>query len=221
MSLSFIIKNLEMNSYFGDYYYNKLRKDLLYKSFLSFSKDSDFISFINKKTKSGNFHSKIFQKYISFLEEELPYTYVSNRKKITINSLQDLSIFDGQTSFISTSKNLIVRNESEDLFITNGEKTIGKPYYIGKLTSVTDILGNDLLKDVTHYTFNKIYLKEDNTVKISFLKIKPHHESGVLGHVNRKLLGYRLPTFIPHFTLRKKWGTSVGESLKDVVIWML
>jgi len=32
--------------------------------------------------------------------------------------------------------------------------------------------------------------------------------------VCRKLLGYRLPTFIPHFTLRKKWGTSVGESLK-------
>lgn len=181
---------LESNSYYNDYFYWKLGKKFMYQAFYDFIDDEQFNNFLYNKTRKGNFHSKLFQRYVKILECNLPYKYTCNKKEKINTSIFDFDIFDGLSTFKGCVKNGIIRNSSIDMFFTRSNSDVLKPFYFGKLVSLLDIdsLQNHIT-DVSSYTFNKIYLSnaDGKSYLVSYLKIKPHHESGALGHINRIL----------------------------------
>jgi len=190
LSLKTKLMQLESHSYYNDYSYGKLGKTFMYQAFYDFMDNNEFHNFLYNNTRTGNFHSKLFQRYIQILEANLPYKYVCNKKEKINTSILDFDIFEGLSTFEGCVKNGIIRNSSTDMFFTRSNSDVLKPFYFGKLVSLLDIgTLQNRITDVSSYTFNKIYMSnaEDKKYSVSYFKIKPHHESGALGHINRIL----------------------------------
>lgn len=184
-----IIKDLDNLSYYKDYSYKKIQKQYLYDAFIDFSSEIEFQNFLLLKNRKGNYHSKILQKYLEKVSSKLPINFLINQKPFIYKSLNDLNFFDKIVSFDCFVDSNIIKNQSKDYFISRSNSDKLQPYYIGKIASITDInTCESLLKNVKEYTFNKIYVNDNmigKNITITYYAIKPHHESGILGHINR------------------------------------
>jgi hypothetical protein len=141
-------------------------------------------------SRSGGFQHKIFQKYISLLENSFPIQIRKNRKFIIINNLLDknLCLFDGISVFEAVVQNQTINNNTSEYYIGGRCATYSKPYYIGKVLS---IINNDTKESIIHllkeYSFNKIKINvPDNTVvQVTHLRVPPHYQMGGMVYVNR------------------------------------
>lgn len=141
------------------------------------------------KSKHNGFQHKVFQAYISLLENEIPFTYKKANKTYKVESLLDTNLFDGISKFesIVTDKHEI-KNETKEFYIGGRKAAYSKPYYIGKLLSIVDMNNYSLMNNVTNYSFSRIKLTDVEPgakVIVTHLRIPPHYQMGGMVYVNR------------------------------------
>lgn len=154
-------------------------------------KDNDkFINYLINNSRSGGYQHKLFQEYVNLIDNSLPFFYQNNSGYSKIESLLDvnLGLFSGLSTFETTVNNFSIKNNTQEYYIGSRKGSYTKPYYIGKLLSITDSDGKSLLNKVVEYSFNKIKLKDvqSNTkVTVSHLRVPPHYQLGGMVYINR------------------------------------
>jgi len=150
------------------------------------------VNYLLHNSRSGGFQQKIFQEYINILEKSLPYSFKKNNKIYKIESLLDeqLSLFDGISVFEGVvSPKLEVKNNTSEFYIGGRKASYAKPYYIGKILSISDKKTKEsLMNNIEEYGFFKIKLKNVSPgieVIVSHLRIPPHYQMGGMVYVNR------------------------------------
>jgi hypothetical protein len=135
--------------------------------------------------------SKIFQKYVSIIESNLPLKVMNEYGvEVEIYSLNapELGLFLGlseYTSFVKPSG--LVSNETHEIY--TGAECNG-PCFIGLLCDVLELkTGKSLLSNVEYYTFNSIkmnnFVAPETMVKVIHYRIPPHYEMMGLVLLNR------------------------------------
>lgn len=171
-----------------------MHKKCMYQAFLNMLEKSpeQMIQYLIYTNGRSGLQHKIFQEYISLLEKKFPFSYKKNGKMYRITSLldEDLNLFDGISVYKSEiTKNLSIKNETEEFYIGGRKGTYSQPYYIGKLLDVVNLENsNSLISNVIEYSFSKIKLKNASPgtkVQVSHLRIPPHYQMGGLVHLNR------------------------------------
>lgn len=152
----------------------------------------DMVSYLLDGSRSGGFQHKVFQEYIRLLENAMPFSYKKNGKQIQIESLLDdnLKLFEGISYFEAfVTDKQEVKNNTKEFYIGGRKGAIAKPYYIGKLLSVNELLTKTPLTDkVIEYSFSKIKLKDikpGTEVIVTHLRVPPHYQMGGMVYVNR------------------------------------
>lgn len=169
-------------------------KNIAYKSFSNLMEKNPSLmeDYLLNNSRAGGLQHKLFQEYISILEKSLPFSFLKNKKVITISNLldQNISIFDGVSSYEEeVSDNLIVKNSTKEFYIGGRKGTYAKPFYIGKLLNV-ELKSNNksILENVVEYSFSQIKLqniKPGTKVIVTHLRIPPHYQMGAMVYINR------------------------------------
>jgi hypothetical protein len=141
--------------------------------------------------KRAGFQHKVFQEYIRLLQAALPLTFRKYRRIQRVESLLDpsLSLFDGISTFQATVNNGVISNNTIECYIGGRKSSVVKPYYIGKLLSITDAnTSQSLMDQVEEYTFHHIKvptIASGKPVVVSHLRAPPHYQMGGMVYVNR------------------------------------
>lgn len=169
-------------------------KHLSYEAFNNLLRrfPQEMVDYLLNNSRSGGFQHKVFQEYIRLLEESLPFSFKKGGKIIKVESLLDinLNLFEGISVFdeIVTDKSSI-KNGTKEFYIGGRKGSIARPYYIGKLLSVTDKKTKMPLNDyVVDYTFSKIKVRDivpGTEVTVSHLRVPPHYQMGGMVYINR------------------------------------
>jgi len=193
-TLSNIIESQSNSIHYSSSDFTLKHKLLVYKAFnnILFKYPEEMVDYLIYSSRSGGFQHKIFQEYIFLLEKELPIIYKKNGKVYRIESLLDdnLDLFQGISTFTAiVNENLEIKNHTEEFYIGGRKGSIAKPYYIGKLLSITDNKNQKPIIDlVKEYSFSKIKLKDvppGLDVTVSHLRIPPHYQMGGMVYINR------------------------------------
>jgi hypothetical protein len=142
---------------------------------------------INRKRGLG-IQNKIFKKYVSNIESNIPFSFKRGKNIIKVKSVFDLGIFSGISKFKSTINNGIILNKTEDIYVGSRSAFYCRPYYIGK---VLDIINNDkisIIDKMIDYNFNKIYMEKylsNIMVTVIHLMVPPHYQAGGMSYINR------------------------------------
>lgn len=152
---------------------------------------SEMTDYLNG-SRTGGFQHKVFQEYISILENSLPIIISKNKKNITIDNLLDpnLCLFDGISTFEGVvDSNLVIKNGTKEYYIGGRKASYTKPYYIGKILSILDKKDKQPITHlVKEYSFLKIKMnniKPNTEVIVTHLRVPPHYQMGGMVHVNR------------------------------------
>jgi hypothetical protein len=169
-------------------------KCLAYQSFTNLLKrhPAEMVDYLLNGSRSGGFQHRIFQEYVRLLEVSLPYSFKKNNKFFKVESLLDdnLNLFEGISVFnaITTDK-LEIKNGTKEFYIGGRKASVTKPYYIGKLLSVTEKNNKTpLTEKVVEYSFSKIKMKDivpGTEVIVTHLRVPPHYQMGGMVYVNR------------------------------------
>jgi hypothetical protein len=141
-----------------------------------------YLIFLNK----NRLQSKIFQRFIYILEQELPFNIKKSNRTLEIKSLLDpnLHIFSGISEFATTVYNNNIVNMTSEIYRSScGDK----PYYIGKLLDI-DCNRKSLLSDIKEYGFSSITMNNTPNnvlVIVKHLRIPPHYQMGGLAYLNK------------------------------------
>ena len=169
-------------------------KFLSYEAFNNLLKKypEEMVSYLLDGSRSGGFQHKVFQEYIRLLEASMPFTYKKNNRQIQIESLLDenLNLFEGISTFEAmVTDKMDIKNGTKEFYIGGRKGAIAKPYYIGKLLSINDMVSKaSLIDKVTEYSFSKIKLKDivpGTEVIVTHLRVPPHYQMGGMVYVNR------------------------------------
>ncbi len=193
-SISNIIESQSNSIHYSSSDFTLKHKLLVYKAFnnILLKYPEEMVDYLIYSSRSGGFQHKIFQEYIFLLEQELPIVYKKNGKVYRIESLLDenLDLFQGISTFNAiVNEKLEIKNHTEEFYIGGRKGSIAKPYYIGKLLSITDNKNKKPIIDfVKEYSFSKIKLKDISPgldVTVSHLRIPPHYQMGGMVYINR------------------------------------
>lgn len=168
-------------------------KVLVYHAFLELLEKfpQEMSDYLLHQSRSGGFQHKVFQKYISLLEDSFPFIIKKNGKAIRIDNLLDdnLCLFDGISTFEVLTNKKSLKNNTQEYYIGGRTAAYAKPYYIGKLLNIIRKDNKEsLMSRVTEYSFSKIKLSdiEDNVpVIVTHLRVPPHYQMGGMVYVNR------------------------------------
>lgn len=152
----------------------------------------EMISYLVYLKRGESLQCKIFQEYVNLLQNSMPFGFKKNNKMYRIDSLLDenLCIFDGMSKFeaVVTDKREIKNNTSE-FYIGGRSAAYSKPYYIGYLLDVTNVITQQsILSDVREYSFSRIKLTNTapgTKVIVVHLRVPPHYQMGGMVYLNR------------------------------------
>lgn len=152
--------------------------------------ESKFVKYLIYNSRAGGFQNKLFHEFIRLVDLQLPFFCEKNKKKYVIDNINDprLNIFSGKDVFTSVVVNGIINNKTTKTYIGGRKASYIKPYYIGKLISVHDRLGTNLINLVESYSFEKIVTSGiiDNTeVEVAHMMVVPHYQMGAMLYINR------------------------------------
>lgn len=192
--LSDVIDYQSNNVHYSSSDFTIKHKYLAYQAFKILLKKypTEMIDYLLNSSRSGGFQHKAFQEYIRLLEEAFPFTFKKNNKLFKVESLLDdnLNLFDGISDFEAfVSDKLDIKNNTKEFYIGGRKAAYTKPYYIGKLLSVSEKATKLPLNDhVIEYSFSKIKMRDitpGTEVIVTHLRIPPHYEMGGMVYVNR------------------------------------
>lgn len=188
------IINYQLNNLvYTSFNFTLKHKVLVYQAFLQLLDQfpQEMSDYLLHQSRSGGFQHKVFQKYISLLEESFPFIIKKNGKTIRIDNLLDnnLCLFDGISTFEALTNKKTIKNNTQEYYIGGRAASYTKPYYIGKLLNIVRKDNKESLMNlVAEYSFSKIKLAdiEDNIpVVVTHLRVPPHYQMGGMVYVNR------------------------------------
>jgi ribosomal protein L37AE/L43A len=189
-----IIESQKNSVYYSGSNFTSKHKELTYQAFhnLLHRYPTEMVDYLLHHSRSGGFQHKVFQEYISLLEDQLPFTYKKGKTIYRVESLLDpnLGLFNGISTFEAiVNDKLAVKNGTKEFYIGGRKGTIAKPYYIGKLLNVVDKKNKkSLLDQVSEYTFSLLRMQDidpGTEVVVKHLRIPPHYQMGGMVYVNR------------------------------------
>ena len=168
------------------------QKTFAYQAFINLLKKNpiEMSQYLLEGKRGDRIQPKLFQEYVSILENNLPFTYKSTEGVIQVDSIAHpkFNPFDGVSKFDAiVEENQTIKNKTTDLYIGGRKSYYCRPYYIGKLLDIVDDDGNSLLKNIIDYSFSVIRtnLPPGTNVHVSHLRIPSHYQIGILSHINR------------------------------------
>jgi len=171
-----------------------IHKNLAYQAFDNLIKNfpAEMVSYLLETSRSGGFQHKVFQEYIRLLEGSLPFSFKKNKQTYKVETLLDdnMNLFDGISSFEAIiSDKLSIKNNTKEFYIGGRKASYTKPYYIGKLLSVSEKYTKKSLMDcVKEYSFSKIKMSGvpvGTEVIVTHLRVPPHYQMGGMVYINR------------------------------------
>lgn len=173
----------------------RTQKLLMYEAFKSmcYKYPDEMVSYLCHLKQSADvpIQARIFQEYISLMENALPFTIERRGDKIDILSISDpyLGLFTGLSTFeaIVDSQGKIPNNTIETYVGSRKYKMYGS-CFIGKLISVLDKeSGETLTNRIKSYSFVDIQsdLAPGTNVIVNHYRIPPHYEMGGLVFLQR------------------------------------
>ena len=170
-------------------------KQYVYQAFSNLLEESpsEMIGYLlNSSDSHLGFQHRVFQEYISLLENSLPFFVTKNRKLHKIERLLDntLCLFDGISVFDALITDKIgIKNGTKEFYIGGRKAAYTKPYYIGKLLN---IIHRDTKAPLMHlvkdYSFSRIRMQDiepGTPVTVTHLRVPPHYQMGGMAYVNR------------------------------------
>jgi hypothetical protein len=150
------------------------------------------IKYLLFNSRSGGYQNKLFHKFIENMEQQIPFSCKKNNVNYKITSISDprLNIFSGLDCFTSIVNNNVIENNTSKFYIGGRKATYVKKYFIGKILSLTDLNGFNLIKNIKNYSFDKIYtydIADFTKVKIQHLMVVPHYQMGGMLYINRAI----------------------------------
>lgn len=146
-----------------------------------------------KQSSETPLQSRIFQEYVSLIENSLPFHLKKGDKKTLIMSLTDenLNLFLGQSQYDSVvGMNNIIPNETKEIYIGDRTHKHYGPCFIGKIIDVIDLDTNQsLIKDVESYSFVQIVMharvRVGTRVRVIHFRIPCHYETKHMVYAQR------------------------------------
>ena len=179
----------------------KVQKILFYQAFWNLTQEypEEMISYLVHNNTKSDFplQARIFQKFLEYLENFLPYSFSTSAGKQEIYSLFDsrLGLFEGESSFQAiVQQDHSIQNLTSERYLSQNLKDYG-PYFLGKIVELKDENGKNLLPEIKNYSFVKIQLSNNvlpgTNVFVRHYRLVPHYTMGVLIHLQkiRKHLG--------------------------------
>jgi len=166
-----------------------LQKTLMYEAYLSILKKypHDMIGYLVHKKSRTDFplQSKIFQEYVSLVQESLPYYIKKGNKEIEINSLLDpkLALFEGISKYEALVRaDGSIGNLTKERYVGS---SLGKDYgscFIGMILDIIDKnTGKSIKNKIKSYSFCEIKMdgvEEGLPVEVIHYRIASHYEVG-------------------------------------------
>lgn len=168
------------------------QKTFVYQAFENLLKryPNDMSKYLLQEKRGSSLQSKLFQEYVSILENNIPFSYRKGKKLISVDSLNHPKFlpFEGLSKFdavVDDSRN--IKNNTKEIYIGSRKSYYCQSCYIGKLLDVVDESGKSLLSNVLEYSFSiiKTNLSPGTKVHVSHLRIPAHYQVGILSHINR------------------------------------
>lgn len=162
-----------------------IKKTAMYKAYenILLTDPESMVMYLTGEKIQGErpIQSLIFQKYISILENQLPFEIKTDDGTEFVYSLSDpnLELFLGTSEFQTVvNSNRVIHNKTHEIYI--GAKCNG-PCFIGLLCDVIDLETNQsIINDVEYYSFSMIRMKEsvqpNKLVKVVHMRMPPHYE---------------------------------------------
>lgn len=174
-----------------------LQKVLMYEAYNNMVKSfpEDMVSYLVHRKQASDFpiQSKIFQEYVSLMQDSLPYSIVKENSTHEVVSLLDpkISLFEGVSKFDAQVKSdgTIPNNTKETYTGGRKFKEYG-PCFIGMVRDIKDKSTGQSLKDkIKEYSFVKIKMddevKSGTQVEVVHYRIPSHYEMGSLVYLQR------------------------------------
>lgn len=173
-----------------------VQKLLMYKAYKQMTDEQpdDMVHYLcHRKHVPEPIQAQIFQKYVSLIENYLPFTMDKSGQPIEIISLTDplLSLFTGVSIFDAQIKaDLTIPNLTKEEYIGGRSYKNYGSCFIGRLIDVTDKGTNtSLLSEVKEYSFSKITMSknviEDTDVTVTHFRMPSHYEMNGLVFLQR------------------------------------
>jgi ribosomal protein L37AE/L43A len=173
----------------------KIQKLLMYEAFKSmcFNHPEEMVSYLVhlKQSADSPIQVRIFQEYISLIENALPFCIERRGEKIEILTISDpyLGLFTGFSVYDAVVKeNGSIPNNTIETYTGSREYKMFGPCFLGKLVDVVDKSSNkSLLKDIKSYSFVQIEsnIAPETKVTVSHYRIPPHYEMGAMVFLQR------------------------------------
>src|SRR5271166_1990446 len=171
---------------------NKLCMYQAYKNVME-KYPQEIISYLVFMDRTIRIQHKIFQEYVSILEQRIPFTYKSNNSLHTVKSLFDdnLCLFYGESEFSATiNKKLEICNNTKEIYVGGRKAAYCKPFYMGKIIDIINTDNNcSILPLMKEHTFSKIVMTNEivqgTNVLVRHHRIPPHHQMGSMVYLNR------------------------------------
>lgn len=152
----------------------------------------ELVNYLLDSKRGYNIQSRLFQKYVSILENKIPFDFVKYKQRHFVRSLLDdnLNIFDGLSVFSSTvdSKGLI-KNGTTELYMSGKRGATYQPFFLGKILEIVDVQNHtSIVSNIESYSFSEIKMKNTQpgtNVLVSHLRIVPHYQMGAMVYINR------------------------------------
>ena len=164
-----------------------IQKLLMYQAYKSMldKYPEDMISYLAHVKQNSDFpiQSRIFQEYVSLVENYLPFSIEKGGKSIDIISLTDpnLALFEGISEFESRvdKDGIILNNTTEEYIGGRNFKNYGR-CFIGKIIDIKTNDGKSIKDKIIDYSF--VQIKTDSLVvpgtpvTVKHFRILPHYE---------------------------------------------
>jgi hypothetical protein len=154
----------------------------------------EMVSYLVHRKQLSDFpiQARIFQEYVSLVENYLPFTMIKGGEKIHICSLIDpnLSLFLGKSVYEAyVDENGIIPNKTKEEYVGGRKFKNYGPCFIGRLIDVINVEnGKSILNNVKEYGF--VNIKTDGVdpgihVEVSHFRIPSHYEMDSLVFLQR------------------------------------
>jgi len=171
------------------------QKLLMYEAFkvMAIQQPEEMVSYLVHQNQSGDFpiQVRVFQKFISLVEDSLPFSIDKHGETIEIMSLSDpdLGLFSGLSEFdAEVGEDGVIPNNTIETY-TGGRKFKNHgSYYLGRLIDVVELeSGRSLLEQVISHSFIAINstVPQGTKVRVSHYRIPPHYEMGAMVFLQR------------------------------------